>query len=70
MASIPKNQLMMQKLTINSAYNNMGIENTQMLATLFDGVARHTPEGVAFKQRCEEAGFKQAVTERDSGNLI
>jgi enoyl-CoA hydratase len=70
MASIPKNQLMMQKLAINSAYNNMGMETTQMLATMFDGMARHTPEGVAFKKRCEEIGFKQAVMERDSGNLI
>ena len=70
MAAIPKNQLMMQKLAINSAYNSMGMETTQMMATLFDGIARHTPEGVAFKQRCEEVGFKHAVVERDSGDLI
>lgn len=65
MASIPKNQLMMQKLMINQAYENMGLSTTQMVATLFDGIARHTPEGVAFKQRCEKVGFKQAVAERD-----
>jgi len=65
MAGIPRNQLMMQKLAINSAYHNMGLETTQMLAILFDGIARHTPEGVAFKKRCEEAGFQQAVRERD-----
>jgi enoyl-CoA hydratase len=64
-AGIPKNQLMMQKMVINQAYNNMGMESTQMMATLFDGIARHTPEGVAFKQRCEETGFQQAVKERD-----
>lgn len=45
----------------------MGMSTTQTLATLFDGIARHSPEGVAFKQRCEEVGFKQAVVERDSG---
>ena len=67
-ASVPKNQLMMQKLIVNQAYENMGLATTQMLATLFDGIARHTPEGLAFKTRAEEAGFKQAVRERDSGD--
>jgi enoyl-CoA hydratase len=70
MASIPKNQLMMQKLLINQAYENMGLATTQLLATLFDGVARHTPEGLAFKARAEAVGFKQAVRERDSGAPI
>lgn len=67
MAGIPKNQLMMQKLMINQAYENMGLSNTQMFATLFDGMTRHSPEGVWFKQRAEDVGFKQAVQERDSG---
>lgn len=67
MAGIPKNQLMMQKLMVNQAYENMGMGTTQLLATLFDGMARHTPEGVAFKRRAEEVGFKQAVIERDAG---
>jgi hypothetical protein len=40
-----------------------------MIATIFDGMTRHTPEGFAFKARCEEVGFKQAVRERDSGEL-
>jgi len=69
-SGIPKNQLMMQKLMINQAYENMGLNNTQMFATLFDGITRHTPEGVWFKKRAEEVGFKQAVKERDSGNPI
>jgi len=69
-AGIPQNQLMMQKLAINQAFENMGLTTTQMFATLFDGVARHTPEGVAFKQRCEEVGFQQAVAERDRGELF
>jgi enoyl-CoA hydratase len=64
-ASVPKNQLMMQKLMINQAFDNMGLASTQMIATLFDGITRHTPEGVAFKERCEEVGFKAAVRERD-----
>jgi len=70
MAGVPKNQLMMQKMMVNQAYNNMGLENTQMFATLFDGITRHSPEGVWFKQRAEEVGFKQAVVERDSGDPI
>ena len=69
-AGIPRNQLMMQKLAINQAYENMGRETTQMFATIFDGMTRHTPEGVAFKERCEEVGFQQAVAERDQGELF
>ena len=67
---VPKNQLAMSKMLVNQAYENMGLASTQTLATLFDGFARHSPEGVAFKARAEEAGFKQAVTERDSGEPI
>ena len=70
MAGVPRNQLMMQKLMINQAYENMGMASTQMTATLFDGITRHSPEGVWFKQRAEEAGFKQAIKERDSGDPI
>ena len=67
---VPKNQLMMMKMMVNQAYENMGLANTQTIATLFDGMARHSPEGVWFKQRAEEVGFKQAVAERDSGDPI
>jgi enoyl-CoA hydratase len=67
---VPKNQLMMMKMMVNQAYENMGLSSTQSIATLFDGMARHSPEGVWFKQRAEEVGFKQAVTERDSGDPI
>jgi enoyl-CoA hydratase/carnithine racemase len=70
MAGVPKNQLMMQKLMINQAFDNMGLATTQMIATIFDGITRHSPEGFAFKKRCEEVGFKQAVRERDSGAPI
>ncbi len=70
MAAIPKNQLMMQKLMINQAFDNMGLANTQMIATFFDGAARHSPEGFHFKRRAEEVGFHQAVQERDGGDAI
>ncbi|NNL76079.1 MAG: crotonase/enoyl-CoA hydratase family protein, partial [Desulfobacterales bacterium] len=58
---VPKNQLMMMKMMVNQAYENMGLANTQMIATIFDGITRHSPEGIWFKQRAEEVGFKQAV---------
>jgi len=70
MAGVPKNQLMMQKLMINQAYENMGLASTQMLATLFDGITRHSPEGVWFKQYAEKHGFHAAVKWRDSGKAI
>ena len=67
---VPKNQLMMMKMMVNQSYENMGLANTQMIATIFDGITRHSPEGIWFKQRVEEVGFKQAVAERDSGDPI
>ena len=67
---VPKNQLAMSKMLVNQTYENMGLAGTQTLATLLDGFARHSPEGVAFKTRAEEVGFKQAVAERDSGKPI
>ena len=70
MASVPRNQLAMQKLAINAAYENMGLETTQTLATFFDGMARHTPEGVWFRERMGAVGWKRAVAERDGGDPI
>lgn len=67
---VPLNQLMMTKMVVNQAYENMGLQTTQIFATLFDGVARHSPEGVWFRERAQEVGFKQAVAERDSGAPI
>ena len=70
MASVPKNQLMMQKLMVNQAYENMGLAATQMLATLFDGITRHSPEGKWFQAYAAERGFHEAVRLRDSGEPI
>jgi len=70
-SSVPINQLIMNKMLINQAYENMGLSSTQTLANFFDGIARHSPEGITFKKkRVEEVGFKQAIKERDSGNPI
>jgi len=69
MASVPINQLAMQKMLVNQAIEATGIMNTQRLATIFDGISRHSPEGTNFKARVEEAGWKQAIAERDQGTF-
>jgi len=68
-ASMPRNQLIMQKVMVNQALENMGMASTQTLATLFDGISRHSPEGMNFKHRAEAVGWKQAVKERDEGTF-
>jgi enoyl-CoA hydratase len=65
-AQVPINQLVMHKLLINQAAWSQGLAATQALGVVFDGVARHTPEGYAFQQRAMEAGFRTAVAERDA----
>jgi enoyl-CoA hydratase len=65
MALLPANQLAMMKLLVNQAYENMGLASTQLLGTLLDGVARHTPEGVAWRTEALDRGVKAALTTRD-----
>lgn len=64
-ARTPINQLVMMKLLCNQALGAQGLQATQILGTVFDGIARHTPEGYAFRARAQDAGFRQAVRERD-----
>jgi len=64
-ARMPLNQLRMMKLLVNQALYAQGLHTTQALGTLLDGIARHTPEGYAFQQRAMQAGFREAVRERD-----
>jgi enoyl-CoA hydratase/carnithine racemase len=65
MARLPASQLIMLKLLCNQTVENMGMASTRLLGTLFDGIARHTREGQDFVARAAEAGFRQAVRERD-----
>ncbi len=65
MARLPTNQLVMLKLLCNQTVENMGMASSRLLGTLFDGVARHTQEGLDFVARAEDVGFRQAVRERD-----
>ncbi len=65
MARLPTNQLVMLKLLCNQTVENMGFASSRTLGTLFDGIARHTQEGLDFVERAQEVGFRQAVRERD-----
>ena len=64
-ARLPLNQLQMMKLLVNQSLYAQGLHQTQLIGTLFDGIARHTTEGFAFQQRAAQAGFRTAVRERD-----
>jgi enoyl-CoA hydratase len=64
-ARVPTSQLVMHKLLVNQALYAQGLHSTQVLGTIFDGVARHTPEGYAFARRAAEAGWREAVRDRD-----
>jgi enoyl-CoA hydratase len=65
MAQLPTTQLVMLKLLCNQTAENMGLASSRTLGTLFDGIARHTQEGLDFVARAGEVGFRQAVRERD-----
>ena len=64
-ALTPVNQLVMMKQLVNQALYAQGLHATQTLGVYFDGIARHTPEGHAFQRRAAEAGWREAVRERD-----
>jgi enoyl-CoA hydratase len=64
-ALLPSNQLHMMKLLVNQAYEQMGLPVTQLIGTLLDGAARHTPEGSAFSRAALE-DVRRAVAQRDA----
>jgi enoyl-CoA hydratase len=64
-ARLPINQLVMHKLLVNQVVAAQGLHSTQVLGTVFDGIARHTQEGHDFVRTAAERGFKEAVRERD-----
>jgi len=65
LARIPLTQLAAMKLIVNQAYDNMGLQSTQILGPILDGIMRNTPEGRAFVRKAATEGVKQAVAERD-----
>ncbi|HEX2038957.1 MAG TPA: crotonase/enoyl-CoA hydratase family protein [Acidimicrobiales bacterium] len=65
MALLPTTQLVMLKLLCNQTAENMGMASSRLVGSLFDGIARHTKEGLDFVARAQDVGFRQAVRERD-----
>ncbi|MGQ0802955.1 MAG: crotonase/enoyl-CoA hydratase family protein [Actinomycetota bacterium] len=65
MAQVPTTQLVMLKLLCNQTVENQGLASSRTLGVLFDGIARHTQEGLDFVARSQEIGFREAVRERD-----
>lgn len=65
LARIPLTQLMAMKLIVNQAYDNMGLNSTQILGPILDGIMRNTPEGREFVKIAKEQGVKEAVIRRD-----
>jgi len=63
---IPANQLALNKLLINQAFENMGLRTSQMLGTLFDGMTRHTEEAYRWTESFADKGFRQVIRERDA----
>ena len=65
-AHIPANQLALNKLLINQAFENMGLRTTQLIGTFFDGMTRHTEEAYRWMERIGEEGFRDVIAERDA----
>lgn len=65
LATIPLTQLISMKLIVNQTYDNMGLQSTQTLGPILDGIMRNTPEGRDFVRLAKAEGVKGAVTKRD-----
>lgn len=62
--TVPQNQIWMHKQVINGFVEGQ-VANAQRLVTVFDGITRNSPEGIAFQQTAEKNGFKSAIHARD-----
>ena len=69
-AGVPRGHLAMHKMVVNQVMLTMGLEQSQMMATVFDGITRHNPEGLWFRRHAQTEGFKSAIAWRDSGRPI
>ncbi len=65
LTTIPLTQLISMKLIVNQAYDNMGLQSTQTLGPILDGIMRNTPEGREFVQVAAAEGVRGAITRRD-----
>lgn len=65
LASIPLSQLAAMKLVVNQAYENMGLNSTQTLGPILDGLMRNTPDAIDFIRLAEKDGVRAAIAARD-----
>jgi enoyl-CoA hydratase len=63
---IPANQLALNKLLINQAFENMGLRTTQMFGTFFDGMTRNTQEAIDWRDSFSTLGFRETIRRRDA----
>ena len=63
--TIPLTQLTAMKLIVNQAYDNMGLQSTQTLGPILDGIMRNTPEGRQFVRVAASDGVRGAIEQRD-----
>ena len=73
-ALMPLNQLQMMKLLVNETVHAQGLHATQVLGTVFDGAARHTPRGLRLPGAAPPRGLqgrgrgpRRAVRDRPDG---
>ena len=65
LTTIPLTQLAAMKLIVNQAYDNMGLQGTQVLGPILDGLMRNTPEGRDFVNVTATEGVKAVIKKRD-----
>jgi enoyl-CoA hydratase len=65
LTNIPTTQLVAMKLVVNQAYDNMGLQSTQILGPILDGIMRNTPEGREFVHIAAQEGVTGAIERRD-----
>ena len=65
LTNIPTTQLVAMKLVVNQAYDNMGLQGTQTLGPILDGIMRNTPEGREFVQVAKREGVASVIEKRD-----
>ena len=65
LSTIPLTQLVSMKLIVNQAYDNMGLQSTQTLGPILDGIMRNTPEGRDFIRVAATEGVREVITRRD-----
>jgi enoyl-CoA hydratase/carnithine racemase len=66
LVTIPTTQHVAMKLIVNQAYDNMGLQSTQTLGPILDGIMRNTPEGREFINVAKDSGVREVIKRRDA----